>query len=331
MERPYCSLLDVVDDLEIDGVRSLDKLTRFIEAASQVIDKRGQFVPLTETRRFDGTGSPTLWIDELLSVTRLTYNGVTLNPADYVLRPTRRHWPHGPYTSIELTNQGVWAKTVPNIVTIEGVWGLYSDTLDVGATATQDTNNTTTLTVSTASAISPGCVLLLGTEQEIVTAYDAPADFNLTLSDDLDTVQPDFNISDGNAVSVGEIFRIDSEQFRVLDITDDTALTVRGWNGTTRAAHDANTDLDVYRTFKVARAVNGTTLADHNGVDVLRVVPPADVRYLCEQIAALMLKKAQGGFAGKTGNVELGEVFYQDEFPSDPLKTIMTNYRIVTI
>src|SRR5512143_3684903 len=144
MDRPYASLFDIVDDLEIDGVRSVTQLMRDIFAASNLIDKRGHFVPIVETRKMDGSGKETQWVDPLLTVTSITLDGTVLSASDYVLKPQNRMWEHGPYTSIELTDLGIWTNTEHNQVEIQGKWGLYDDTLALAATASQ-TNTATTL------------------------------------------------------------------------------------------------------------------------------------------------------------------------------------------
>jgi hypothetical protein len=86
----------------------------------------------------------------------------------------------------------------------------------------------------------------------------------------------------------------------------------------------------VYRTVTATRAVNGTTAAAHSTAAASRYIPPADVNWLCRQMAGLMHKKAQSGFSGKVGNAELGETFYYNEFPGQ-IKEIQKNYRVVQL
>jgi hypothetical protein len=86
----------------------------------------------------------------------------------------------------------------------------------------------------------------------------------------------------------------------------------------------------VYRTFTVSRGVNGTTAAAHSSKAISRYMAPYDVNWLARQMAGLMWKKARSGFAGKVGNQELGEVFYQNEFP-EQIKQVRANYRIVRL
>jgi hypothetical protein len=328
--RPYASLLDVLDDLELDGVKSHDKLWRFINAASQFIDKRGKFVPVTETRTYTGSGCVTQWIEPLLALASITLDGMLLMSDEYVLLPHNKHWEHGPYTSIELTRGGLWPDAFPSGVVIAGQWGLYSDRVALAATATQ-TADAETIVVSRAPDVSPGVILDVGGEQEIITGYDDPLELGATLAGAIDDATDVLTLNASDQVERGEIIRCGFEQMRVLDVSAAEAQVGRGWNATARATHADGTPVAVYRAFCVSRAANGTAASAHNATPLYRLLPPYDVRYLCEQIAALMFKKSPGGFAGKTGNAELGEVFYHNEFPKDPLKAVMTNYRIVQI
>lgn len=70
--------------------------------------------------------------------------------------------------------------------------------------------------------------------------------------------------------------------------------------------------------------------AAHTNAAVSKYLVPDDVSWLCRQIAGLMVKKAESGFAGKSGNEATGETFYFNEFPSQ-IKEIKKNYRIVSL
>jgi hypothetical protein len=104
---------------------------------------------------------------------------------------------------------------------------------------------------------------------------------------------------------------------------------IRGYNGTQRAAHADDTPVDAYRTFTVTRGVNGTTAADHTlGAAISRYVPPEDIKTLAKQIAALIKNLAASGYAGRTGNAELGQVFYNDIVSKFNLELIEQNYEV---
>jgi hypothetical protein len=333
-DRLYCTLNEVIDDLELLGVKNEAKAVSFIRAASQFIDKRGWFVPTTETRRFDGSGTARLWIDPILSVTSISVNGSALQTTEYTLYPRGRHWQNGPYTSIELASLGRW-NSLNNSIEIAGRWGLYDETRTLPTTVIDDDMTASDpVTVLSDGRFSPGAILLVGTEQMLIESTQSLATTGEHADAAIDNSQAVITVSDASAFEVGETIRIDAEQMRITDLTtaNDQLIVARGWNGSAVTSHLINAVIYAYRMFNVKRAANGTTAAAHSkGAAVTQVVPPADVNFLCRQIAALMLKKAQGGYAGKVGNAELGETFYTNEFPNDPLKKIMTNYRIVSV
>jgi hypothetical protein len=116
-----------------------------------------------------------------------------------------------------------------------------------------------------------------------------------------DAVATTLTVTNATSVEVGMHLRCESEQFLVTAFQNGFDYTVkRGVNGTTAAAHSAKA-LDKY-------------------------ILPYDVNYLARQISSLMYMKAQAKYAGKTGNVEVGEVFYHDEFPRNVIKQIRSTY-----
>src|SRR5574341_394046 len=332
MDRLYCTLNELIDELETPGVRAwketqwLDK----IRAASQWIDLNlGSFIPITEARRFDGEGGVDLWVDPLLAVTSIVDDTLTLQSTDYLLYPRQKLWENGPYVRITIdpdaTTLAVWSLD-DDIIVVTGRWGLYERTKSTGATASQADGTTTALEVSTAAEISPGAVLLIGTEQELVESTGSPMDSTADLAEDVDASEEEIDVTDGTKVAIGETIRVDFEQMRVRDKQSNTLLVERCWNGTKRTIHTSGTAVNVYRTFTVKRGANGTTAAAHTTAAISRYVPPDDVAHLCRKLAALKLKSAQSGFAGKVGNAELGEVFYMQEYPKDDIEKIRSNY-----
>ncbi len=270
-DQLFCHTGDIAKGLNLTDPISTD-LFRYVEEASAWLTGtnglNGRFIPFTETRRFDGPRDRRhLFIDPLLSVTTLIDDTTTLSSTDYLLYPRNRKWTNGPYTEIQIDPDasGVTAWTRErDIIAITGLWGKYNESVDTGVTlgANIAATTTATMTVSDASLIFPGMVLLIGTEQIIV---------------------------DG-----------------VSDVTG--------------------------AVFTIRRGVNGTTAATHTSADTInRYKPPGDVIYLCRQIAVLMHKKEEGGFAGKSGSDDLGEVFYHREFPKDVVKAVKLNYRIVSL
>jgi hypothetical protein len=160
-------------------------------------------------------------------------------------------------------------------------------------------------------------VLLVETEQDVVTATGDPTDSTANLNGAIDANQEEITLDDASKVNLNEILRVGFEQMRVLDKAGNLALVSRGYNGTKRVAHNTATDVFVYRTYKVTRGVNGTTAVGHTTAAIQRYVPPEDINGLCRQMAALAIKMASTGFSGRVGNAETGEVSYYKAFPSE--------------
>lgn len=332
-DRTYCTLAEVLNDLNLPGVRSEAQLVSFIRAASAVIDKRGKFTPVLETRYYDGSEAWDLYVAEVLTITGLTladgdqtYN---LTSNDYVPYPRARWWPNGPYTRLEVNADSLqisgWIGGQSNVA-LTGLHGLYLESRNTGATVGSQNDSSTDLVVSNGAAISPGAVLLIESEQELVEGTGVPTDSTANTAEALDNSEEEVDVNDASLVNVGEIIRVEFEQMKVLDKLSNTLLVERGWNGTRKVTHTTGLDVYVYRTFTVKRGVNGTTAASHTSAAISRYAPPADVNYLCRQMAGLMHKKAGSGWAGRVGNAESGETFYFNEFPNDPLKKIMEGY-----
>ena len=328
-DRCYCSVADVVGW----GVRDEDDLLAFIRSASDWITKNiGDFIPVTATKRYDGTGDIDLTVAPLLAVTSIADDGDSLVSADYLLYPRNKWWENGPYHRIRIdpdaTTLNVWSLE-EDIVVITGRWGLYEESSLTGATVQNDplAAGGTSLIVDNGSKIRPGLVLLVVSEQVFVEETGVTTDSTANTAEAVDNSEEAIDTSDGTKVAIGEIIKIDNEKMLVLDIQSNTIIVERGWGGTTRNTHTTATDIYAYRTFTVKRGVNGTTAAEHvQNVAISKYIPPWDVHYLCKQMASIMSKKAESSYAGKTGSVELGEVFYHAEFPKEVLKDIKAVY-----
>lgn len=315
------------------------RIYQAIREASDFLQKEiGWFIPVTLTCNYNGRGRLDLHLDRgLLSVTTLVNDGTTLSSTDYIKKPDHGHWPNGPYTKLtvdpDAANLSSWVHEEDG-VNLTGKFGLFDRSASTSATVadtTQQSDSQTTLKVSNGSQVSPGMVLLIGTEQELVTGYESPTASVTTVTEPVTATDDTLTLANAALVSIGEIIRIDFEQMKITDIrtTSNQAAVIRGYNGTARTTHADNAAVDVYRTVKVARGVNGTTAAVHaNGVTVSRYYAPDDVQYLTRQIAVLMVNKALSGYQGRTGNAELGTVFYNDAFPRYELEQIKTRYAL---
>jgi hypothetical protein len=338
-DRLYCTLAELMADLNINGPTPDEAaLMRHVRRASQHIDRWvGQFIPTTETRHYDGSGTEDLFIDPCLAITTLTDDGDAITSTQYLLYPRNRQWENGPYTRVcvdpDATELGVWTAE-KDVVAINGRWGKYEETESTGATVANTTKlaaGGTSLLVANGSLISPGMVLLIESEQLVVEATGAPTDSTANTNGALAATDESVVVTDGTKVNAGEIIKIENEQMKVLSISSNTLSVMRGWGGTAKASHTTGQDVYAYRTYTVSRAANGTADSDHlNGTAISRYLPPWDVNWLAVKTAALMHQNAASKFAGKTGNAELGETYYFNVFSSD-IKEVRKNYRIVRL
>ncbi len=65
-----------------------------------------------------------------------------------------------------------------------------------------------------------------------------------TLEEDLDDSETGVNVSDGTLFNIGQTIKIDDEEMNITGISTNTLTVVRGFNGTTAAAH-TDTDQDI--------------------------------------------------------------------------------------
>jgi len=330
MDRLYCTLGELLDDLGAPGDKDPVKVLSYIRWASQWIDQNlGQFIPVTEAKRFDGEGGTELQIEPLLAVTSIVDDDDTLQTADYLLYPRNKLWENGPYVWIELDPDATTINSWTNerdIVVITGRWGLFELTRDTGATGTLSDASDTSLVVDDASKIWPGAVLKIEDEQCLVEDWGAATDSSTDLAEALDNNEEEIDVDDGSVFAIGEIEKVDFEQMKILDINTNKLYVDRGYNGTKKATHADNTSVFVYRTFTVKRGINGTTAVGHSSKSVSRYVPPDDVNYLCRQMASLAWNKARSGFSGQVGNPDLGEVTFYQEFPKEVIRRIEESY-----
>jgi len=330
----YCTAKEVMDDLSLKGFEDRVDLMDRIRAASEVIQRKAwYFIPVEDTFTFGARVRheyDPLSIKPLLSITSITNDGETVAVADYTLKPLNRMWVNGPYIFIE--QSAGWSNQ--NEVVIAGNWGLYEESVSLGVNTTQATSTETTLAVTNGSVLSPGMLLLIESEQELITAGgggpDSPAGTAATslVNGAIDENDASITVDNGAEFNVGEILQIDVEDMKILKINTHVLAVERGWNGTAPADHLTDSAINVYRTFKVERAVNGTTAAIHTNKAVSQYVVPETVNYLCRQIAALMRMKAASGFTGITGNAEQGQGRYLSEFPPRTIEDILAPFRV---
>lgn len=302
----FATLRDLEDDLSLHGANGEAMLFAKLQAASTYLaGEVGHFLPVTQALTLQGNGSKLLFPPSFLSAApTVTNDGTAVTAADLLAGPAERHWPHGPFSYLQIvpdaTSLTSWCRDVDG-VTISDKFGLYDETVELGLTLGAAMNaSVTAMQVNDGSKVSPGFVGLCGSELMAVTATGSPTAGATTLGAELDDNADSGTVASGAALKVGEIARCGIEKMKVLDINSNTVYWGRGWQGTPRSTHANGSAVDVYRTFTVLRGVNGTTAASHDsGASVLQQVAPADINFLCRKIAGRMLLDAQGGFKSR--------------------------------
>lgn len=322
----FCTTADMIRDLKLSGDEP--DLLGQIRAASQYLSNAvGNFIPVVETRTFYPNRHGELPINPLLVVLKIVNDTEELTADAYSLHPGERCYPHGPYARIHLKT-GCWS---PRGVHITAYWGKFEEIRPLSVDPVTQTDSATTLTLSNGSQAAAGMILLLDTEQELITGGNgdgnSPDPTQATSLVDGLISQPDeeIDVDDGTEFHRGEVIRLGTEDCMIRRIVGNTLVIARVWNGTTKSQHADDTPIYVYRTYAVERAVNGTGAMAHTDEPVYRYAVPDDVNWIARQVAGLMRMKAAVGFANKSGNADLGEVFYYSEFPNQ-INKIRSNY-----
>ena len=348
----YASADQILQDMGAGKRGDFPGLSDHIKAASTAIQGMlGTFIPVIETRTFYVDHfihhDQALGISPLLDVVSIAVNDAAMT--DFVLQPIQRHWPNGPYTMLErkptyqngyrVQDQFVdYTFYKGDKIDITGSWGLYEELDDIALTITQATSTEKTLVTTNGSLVSPGMVLLSGSEQEFVSAGNGSAGSPaptmatslLNMSggiEDSGSIQI-ITVDNGAEFFEGEVLRIDSEDLYIERIAGNDLTVERGWNQSIIANHLDNVHIYVYRTYTVQRGVNGTTAAAHTATALQQYIVPDDLNYLCRQITVLMIKKADSGFQGRVGSAETGDAMYFSEFPPNQIKAIKDNYSL---
>lgn len=329
LAQVYCTAQDVIQDLQLRGFEDKALLERIKGASEVILRKEGNFIPVSEIRKFGAKagGRFFLDVDPVLEIISITNEGEAVT--DYYPSPVNRMWADGPYIEIEL--DGYWAER--DGVVITGRWGKYDKVVSLGIKGTQNAT-ATDLAVANGSLLSPGMVIKINDEQEFVTegmgSNGSPAGTAATskVSGAIDELDASITVDNGAEFFPGEVIQIGVEDMKILKINGHVLAVERGWNGTAPADHLDDAGINVYRTFTVERGVNGTVADSHADATISQMKVPDAVNYLCRQIASLMRMKAASGFSGITGDSEMGQGKYLSEFPPKTISTVLEPYKI---
>lgn len=318
MPNWYATRGKVKDAAGITGATNDARIDEAIEAASRDVDAltRTWFIPKTQTRKYDFSRpqltNRTLLLDaHLLSVTTLKdkAGGRTLTEnTDFRLMPRQDsppyHWIEKLVSSSSEFESG--SESLEDAFEIAGSWGYSDDTEAAGnLNGAIAATTATALSLTRGDKADVGDTLLIGTEQVFLSAR-GDEDLNVnthgtTGAMTASTTDKTVTLASAptDAVRVGEVLRIGSEQMLVEAINSTTSFEVkRAHDGTTLAAHSTGDDVYVQRSYTMQRGVNGTTAATAaDDAAVTRYRPEPDVVELVTAIAvsAFAQHRAQWG------------------------------------
>lgn len=315
----YCTREDVKRALDIaDTARSNRQIDRAIESGSRTIEGRlhRRFYPQLATRSWDWPNGQyarpwRLWLDddELISITTLTVGGVTIAPADYMLRRSDGK-DEPPFSHVEINLAGSAAfgggSTHQRNIAITGPYGHSADTGPAGALAEPLDASETGVDVTDSGLVGVGDILLIDTERMIVTGrsmFDTGQNIgaDLTASNAAVTVA----VTTGSAYAVDEVLLVDAERMLIVDIAGNNVIVKRAWDGSVLAAHTTGAAIYAPRTLTVTRGALGTTAATHlTAAAIVRHLVPGTVRDLNVALALTQGLQEQSGYARTAGSNE---------------------------
>lgn len=314
--RWYCTREQVKRAVAVEGPNLDALIDSYIEAASEEIERLTdrRFIPLTATKSYPwpqrGGRGYILFLDEdLLAVTSLTKDGVDLTAiaaGDYFLEPTTLG---PPYTHIEIdlaSSAFFSAKdTHQRAIAVTGRWSYQEVTKAAGTVASglSGSASATSAVCSDASKIGVGDALLIESEQLFVSEK-TPADTTANTAGALTAVKNETTVpvNTGSLVKAGEVILIDSERMYVESVSGNNLTVIRGYDGSTLAAHANPSDVYAYRTLTLVRGVSGTTAATHADATAIAIyTPPGDINRLCRALAIANRQQDRGGWTGQIG------------------------------
>lgn len=334
--QPFCAISEIEDDLNLLGSERESSLYEKIEAASSFLEKEiGWALPVLDTYKFNGRGECKLILPPILSVVSVVNNGITLSAADYVLssgNDDRPHYANGPYSELHIpygSSISYWINRV-NGVEVTGYWGLYSNVKRLVPTLEgSQAIDATVLNVDNGGGVSPGMILKIESEAEMVESLNnTPTTAITTITEAIaDEFTQNITFANGALMHVGEVIRIGLERMKIFELNGNLGGVIRGWDKTPKSSHADNANVDVFRSFNVARNVNGTTAAIHADNSVIdRQMPPEDLKQLARKMASRHLKDSQSGYSGVIGDSTSGQAQYLWITPKE-LADVKLNYK----
>lgn len=295
-----------------ETARNNAQVDRCIDSASRQVEGilHRKFYPLIDTRYFpwpSGYAVPhvlELDADEVISLSLVQSDGLTISSTDYFLEPANSGPPFD-RLEIDLSSSASFngAATYQRNIALTGVFG-YWDNEDAAGTIVEALDSSETgVDISDSSLVGVGSILKCESERMLVTGkrmLDTGQNLagNIASSNGVTTV----GVSDGTAYGIGETILIDSERMLVEDVAGNNLIVKRAFDGSVLAAHTAGADIYAPRTLTVTRGALGTTAASHSTSTAITTHSiPGLVAELTVAIALVTLGQRQAGYARTVG------------------------------
>lgn len=318
------------------------QIDRELDSASRLIDgqMRRVFYPTLATRTLD-------WLDHQYSLTWrawLDANEMAAPPTqvlsggvDITSGIMARPDTGPPYTRLEIdlsTDASFSAtSTYQRAISVTGLFGYgAAETAGGSLAAVISTAGQTTTTVSNGALVGVGSIIRVDAERMIVTDK-AMTDSGqasqqvLPQAANSTTVQ----VVDGSKFANEETIMVDSEKMRIDEITGNFLTVLRGWDGSTLAAHNANTEIYVNRQITVTRGALGTAAATHSLAAPINVHQvPGGIRTLCVAETLVRLGFERSGYVHAITRGEMSKVVPADDLWANAMATYQRKIRTRT-
>ena len=274
-----------------------------------------------------------LWLDQFdcVVLTSLVTGGQTITLDKVFLEPVNHPAEGKPwYEYIELDRStsaafGGNSLSPQHSIVLAGTWGYGADADPAGQLAASMGSGDTTMTVTDGSKTGVGDLLVLGygrgsapypsslgyagalapyTGERVLVTDVAMVSTGVTFSgpataSDADNV---LAVPDGTQFAAGEVLLLDAERMLITEITGNSLVLRRAWDGTVLAAHTSGT-IYAARLLSVTRAMYGTTAASHSSSAAIyrHRVPPL-IRDLAVAEAVNQVLQEGSGYARTVGS-----------------------------
>jgi hypothetical protein len=289
MRPVYCTREQVKTALDsAETARNNRRIDRLIGASADNVDKltKRVFYPWTGVRtldwppEWDPSVSWRLWLEDnelAAAPTSVTVDGVPIDITKVFPRPDTGP----PFNRLELdrgSNTAWSAGSTPQRAI--GVTGTFAGCPVVETSAAVLAADVTTLTVPTAVVgasweVGVGSVLRVGSERMLVTGRSmVTTGQTVQVPMDAQLLSQQVSVVTGAGFVEDETIMVGAEKMRVDEISGNTLVVRRGWDGSAVATHASGSVIYAPRSLTVSRSACGTSPGTHTAGDAVWVFQP---------------------------------------------------------